>query len=258
MSNRHDDPLDRELDRWVDDPTPANLSQLASVGPDGGRWARWHRLLHSDRAGDGAPAVPALDLPALPPPALRIIAHTVVAAWGDPNLRAGLRADPRSVLSGAGVALPADMEVRSVTVPQTGVPRGAPSGTVLMLPLPGATAPPADGSSVSRQLRGTPFAWVSWAAFGPFDDAGVPTARPAIAAPTEARRPRWVWQQSLSMRTLALAGTLAAVAAVLFAAPSVLGPLAGAAVGPAQDVRIVLGLACAAGAVALLLSMRFR
>ncbi len=258
MSNRHDDPLDSELDRWVDDPTPANLSQLSSAGPDGVRWQRWHRLLRSDRTGDGTIAAPVLDLPAIPPPALGVIARTVVDAWRDPSLRAGLRADPRSVLSGAGVELPAEMEVRAVTMPLTVMPRGSAAGAVLELPLPAATAPPADRSSVGRQLRGTPFEWVLWAAFGPFDAAEAPTARPAIAAPADVGRPRWSWRQAFAPRTLAFAGALAAVAVVLMAAPGVLGPLAGAAVGPAQGVRIVLALACAAGAVLLLLSMRRR
>lgn len=258
MSNPHDDPLDTELDRWVDDPTPANLSQLSNVGPDGVRWQRWHRLLRSDRAGDGTTAAPVLDLPAIAPPELGIIARAVVDAWRDPNLRAGLRADPRSVLSGAGVELPAEWEVRAVTVPPAVAPHGSSAGAVLELPLPAATAPPADRSSVGRQLRGTPFAWVLWAAFGPFDAAETPSARPAIAALVDVGRPRWSWRRAFAPRTLAFAGVLAAAAIVLMAAPGVLGPLAGAAVGPAQGVRLVLALACAAGAVLLLLSMRRR
>ena len=184
--------------------------------------------------GRSARPAPVLDLPAIPPPALGVIARTVVDAWRDPSLRAGLRADPRSVLSGAGVELPAEMEVRAVTMPLTVMPRGSAAGAVLELPLPAATAPPADRSSVGRQLRGTPFEWVLWAAFGPFDAAEAPTARPAIATPADVGRPRWSWRQAFTPRTVAFAGALAAVAVVLMAAPGVLGPLAGAAVGPAQ------------------------
>ena len=220
MSNRHDDPLDTELDRWVDDPTTANLSQLSNAGPDGVRWQRWHRLLRADRADEGTAAAPApfLDLPSFPPPTLRIIARTVVDAWRDPRLRAELRADPRSVLSGAGVELPAEVGVRAVTVPLGVVPRGSAAGAVLELPLPAATAPPADRSSVGRQLRGTPFEWVLWAAFGPFDAAEAPTARPAIAAPADVGRPRWSWRQAAAPRTPAVRGARAAPAVALLAA----------------------------------------
>lgn len=278
MSNRHATPLDDDLDRWVDDPTVENASRLSAGSADGDRWLRWHQLLRSDgvdRGGDGpnhddpdrANGRTVIDgsslgLPTLSPRALQLAARAVVDAWRDPSLRGRLRADPRSVLTGAGVVLPDGVDAQAVTVPLTVAPRGAGTGVVLELPLPASTAPPADETSMRSQLRGTPHEWVVWAAFGPFESSA---ARPAIAALADVRRPRWTWRRwrqaapgTVPARAWAFAGALAAVAVALFAAPGVLGPLAGAAIGPAQGVRIILALACVAGAALLLLSARRR
>lgn len=258
MSQRPPSRFDDDMDRWIDDPSAPNASRLAEDHPDGDRWRRWHRLLSADAVepddadAPGPAGRPTIAAPPLTPRDLPLAARAVAEAWRDPSRRARLRAEARAALADAGVAVPPDVEVVVVTAPDATSARGGPSAATLEVPLPAPTAPPVDEAGMRRALRETRHAWVLWAAFGPFEPA---TDRAAAAAPARARAP---WRRPLPARTWAIVGALAAAAVALLVAPGVLGPLTATAAGPAQGVRLLLGLAIVAGAVVLWVAARRR
>lgn len=254
MSQRPPSRFDEDMDRWIDDPSAANTSRLAADHPGGDRWQRWHRLLGADEGepDDDAPAgPPTIAAPPLTPRDLGLAARAVAEAWRDPSRRARLRGEARAALEEAGVAVPPDVEMVVVSVPDGAPAHDGPSAATLELPLPAPTAPPTDEAGMRRQLAGTRHAWVLWAAFGPFEPA---TDRPAAAGAVRLRARR----RPTPVRTWLFVGALAAAAVALAVVPAVLGPLAATAAGTAPGVRLLLALACAAGAALLWFAARRR
>ncbi|MEO8085142.1 MAG: hypothetical protein ABI780_15090 [Ardenticatenales bacterium] len=196
---------------------------------------------------DGMPAAWFV-APPLDPRALRAVADGVVRAWREPALRDALRRNAREALAAAGVTVPdgvdvrvTDFDARRATPPAHAVSDGA-----LDLPLPPITAPPMDEQAMRRLLAGTSFAWVLWAAFGPFDaPQPAPTATPALAAD------RRGWRRPLRWPSMTTAGLLAAAAAVVLFVGPVLGgsDLAGAAIGPVRVGGLLLAVVLAAAAM---------